>query len=68
MSNTIPVSPLQRVKEIWHTFFKKPYHNFYTAKDDAITLIEIYIKEAQFGNHLEAVSYWEQVKMEAENL
>jgi hypothetical protein len=62
------VQPQERAKEIFHTFYKKEDRNFYTAKDDILTLIDIVINESQFGNHLEAVTYWEKVKEEATNL
>jgi hypothetical protein len=55
-------NPTERAKELWHTFYKKENHNFFTAKDDAMTLIDTYLKESRFGNHLEAVNYWEEVK------
>ncbi len=60
--------PQEKAKEIFHTFYSKENHNFFTAKDDILTLIDIYIKEAQFGNHLEAVTYWQQVEEEAKKL
>ncbi|MEI9934148.1 MAG: hypothetical protein WDM71_04715 [Ferruginibacter sp.] len=60
--------PQQRAKEIFHSFYKKENHNFFTAKDDILTLIDIYINESKFGNHLEAVTYWEKVKKEAKKL
>lgn len=60
--------PQQRATQLWHTFFKKENHSFFTAKDDTLTLIDTYIKESIFGNHLEAVSYWEKVKKAAKNL
>jgi hypothetical protein len=63
-----PLQPQQRATEIWHTFFKKEIHSFMSAKDDALTLIDTYIKESIFGNHLEAVAYWEKVKQAAKNL
>jgi putative IMPACT (imprinted ancient) family translation regulator len=28
----------------------------------SMTLIDTYIKESRFGNHLEAVAYWEEAK------
>ena len=55
-------NPAERAKELWHIFFKKEIHSFYSAKDDAMTLIDTYIKESRFGNHIEAVAYWEEVK------
>jgi hypothetical protein len=55
----------ERAKQLWHTFYKKSIHNFFSAKDDALTLIETYIRESRFGNHLEAVSYWEEVRKAA---
>ena len=62
------VQPQQRAKEIFHTFYRKRNHNFFTAKEDVLTLIDIYLDESRYGNHLEAVSYWEKVKKEAEKL
>jgi len=62
------IQPLQRAKEIFHVFYKKENNNFFTAKDDSLTLIDIYIQESKFGNHLEAVTYWEKVKKEAKEL
>jgi hypothetical protein len=62
------LQPQQKAKEIFHSFYKKENHNFFTAKDDILTLIDIVIKESQFGNHLEAVSYWEKVKKAAKAL
>jgi hypothetical protein len=60
--------PRQRAMQIWHTFFKKENHSFFSAKDDTLTLIDTFIKESIFGNHLEAVAYWEKVKKAAKNL
>jgi hypothetical protein len=62
------LQPRQKATEIWHTFFKKDVHSFFSAKDDTLTLVDTYINESKFGNHLEAVSYWEKVKKEATDL
>jgi hypothetical protein len=59
------LQPKQRAEEIFHTFYKKENHNFFTAKDDILTLLDIVIDESKYGNHLEAVTYWEKVKKEA---
>ena len=60
--------PQQRAKEIFLAFYNKENHNFFTAKNDILTAIDIYIKESQYGNHLEAVTYWKQVEEEAKKL
>jgi hypothetical protein len=62
------LQPRQKATEIWHTFFKKDVHSFFSAKDDTLTLVDTYISESKFGNHLEAVTYWEKVKKEATDL
>lgn len=62
------LQPQERAREIFHTFYRKENHNFFTAKDDILTLIDMYIQEARFGNHLEAVTYWEKVQKEATEL
>jgi hypothetical protein len=62
------LQPRQKATEIWHTFFKKDVHSFFSAKDDTLTLVDTYIKESKFGNHLEAVTYWEKVKEEVTDL
>ncbi|HTB53576.1 MAG TPA: hypothetical protein VK718_12470 [Ferruginibacter sp.] len=59
------LQPQERAKEIFHTFYKKENQTFFTAKDNILTLIDIYIQESRYGNHLEAVTYWEKVKKEA---
>jgi hypothetical protein len=62
------LQPRQKAAQIWHTFFKKEIHSFFSAKDDTLTLIDTYINESKYGNHLEAVTYWEKVKKAAKNL
>jgi len=63
-----PLQPQQRAKELWHLFFKKENHSFFSAKDDTLTLVDTYINESKYGNHLEAVTYWEKVKNAVKSL
>lgn len=62
------MNPKERAKEIWHKFYKEKHHNFFTAKSDTLTLVDTYIQESRFGNHLKAVTFWEKVKQEVEAL
>lgn len=62
------MDPLEKAKEIWHTFFKMPEHSFVTAKESTLVLIETHIKESLYANQLEAHTYWQKVKRAAKTL
>jgi hypothetical protein len=68
METLQPLQPRQKAIEIWHTFFKKEVHSFFSAKDGSLTLVDTYINESKYGNHLEAVTYWEKVKKAVKDL
>jgi hypothetical protein len=68
LQQTISVQPQIRAKQIFHIFYRKGNHNYFTTKDDILMLVDIYIKESQFGNHVGAVAYWDMVRKEAKKL
>ena len=68
MNTETEISPEERAKQIWHTFWKKPEANFFTAKEDSVFLVNTFVNESKYGNHLSAVTYWEEVLKCVNNL
>lgn len=60
--------PINRAKELWHLFWKDPKDNFFSAKNDVITLVNIIIQESEYSGNNKAVDYWKRVLMEVEKL
>lgn len=69
MSNKVEyTSPLERVKEVTHRFFKEGQNSWLDAKASAKIAIELLINDHKHAGNLLAVSYWKQVKKELKSI
>lgn len=62
------VTPNQKAKSIFKTYWDIPRNNFYSAKEATIKDVEMRIEEANFNGSTLASEYYTKVLIEAQNL